>query len=286
MAKTDILAALNLNKNELQNPVLHNLAAAPDTPKKGQVYFDSAANKVKYYNGTKWVDSVSTEEMNTALGDKVDKVSGKQLSTNDFTNDYKSKVDGIASGAQVNVIESVKVNGTAQAISAKSVNITVPTKTSQLTNDSSFATQTYVNQQIGAIDKLKKSIVSALPSSNIDANTIYLVPKSSTESGNYYDEYMYINGKWELIGNSKTDMTGFVKKQTYQNPALTPSGGVVTWTVTHTLNSQDVSATLRRISDNAQILCEIVFASSTQVVVKMNADANVSANAYKLVLIG
>lgn len=286
MAKTDILAALNLNKNELQNPVLHNLAAAPDTPKKGQVYFDSAANKVKYYNGTKWVDSVSTEEMNTALGDKVDKVSGKQLSTNDFTNDYKSKVDGIASGAQVNVIESVKVNGTAQAISAKSVNITVPTKTSQLTNDSSFATQTYVNQQIGAIDKLKKSIVSALPSSNIDANTIYLVPKSSTESGNYYDEYMYINGKWELIGNSKTDMTGFVKKQTYQNPALTPSGGVVTWTVTHTLNSQDVCATLRRVSDNAQILCEIVFASSTQVVVKMNASANVAANAYKLVLIG
>ena len=286
MAKTDILAALNLNKNELQNPVLHNLAAAPDTPKKGQVYFDSAANKVKYYNGTKWVDSVSTEEMNTALGDKVDKVSGKQLSTNDFTNDYKSKVDGIASGAQVNVVETVKVNNAALTPSAKAVNITVPTKTSQLTNDSGFATQTYVNQQIGAIDKLKKSIVSALPSSNIDANTIYLVPKSSTESGNYYDEYMYINSKWELIGNSKTDMTGFVKKQTYQNPALTPSGGVVTWTVTHTLNSQDVCATLMRVSDNAQILCEIVFASSTQVVVKMNASANVAANAYKLVLIG
>lgn len=286
MAKTDILAALNLNKNELQNPVLHNLAAAPDTPKKGQVYFDSAANKVKYYNGTKWVDSVSTEEMNTALGDKVDKVSGKQLSTNDFSNDYKSKVDGIASGAQVNVVETIKVNNAALTPSAKAVNITVPTKTSQLTNDSSFATQTYVNQQIGAIDKLKKSIVSALPSSSIDTNTIYLVPKSSTESGNYYDEYMYINNQWELIGNSKTDMTGFVKKQTYQNPALTPSGGVVTWTVTHTLNSQDVCATLRRVSDNAQILCEIVFASSTQVVVKMNADSNVAANAYKLVLIG
>ena len=286
MAKTDILAALNLNKNELQNPVLHNLAAAPDTPKKGQFYFDTAANKEKYYNGTKWVDSVSTEEMNTALGNKVDKVSGKQLSTNDYTAEEKTKLSGIAAGAQVNVIESVKVNGAAQAVTSKAVNITVPTKTSQLTNDSSFATQTYVNQQIGAIDKLKKAVVEALPSSNIDANTIYLVPSKSQGADNYYDEYMYINGKWELIGNSKTDMTGFVKKQTYQNPALTPSGGVVTWTVTHTLNSQDVCATLRRISDNAQILCEIVFASSTQVVVKMNASANVAANAYKLVLIG
>lgn len=31
--------------------------------------------------------------------DKVDKVSGKGLSTNDFTAAYKSKLDGIASGA-------------------------------------------------------------------------------------------------------------------------------------------------------------------------------------------
>ena len=286
MAKTDILAALNLNKNELQNPVLHNLAAAPDTPKKGQVYFDSAANKVKYYNGTKWVDSVSTEEMNTALGNKVDKVSGKQLSTNDFSNDYKSKVDGIASGAQVNVVETVKVNNAALTPSAKAVNITVPTKTSQLTNDSSFATQTYVNQQIRAIDKLKKAVVEALPSSNIDTNTIYLVPKSSTESGNYYDEYMYINNQWELIGNSKTDMTGFVKKQTYQNPALTPSGGVVTWTVAHTLNTQDVCYSLRRISDNQEVLTNVKFASATQVVLKINTTTSVAVNTYKLVLIG
>ena len=35
----------------------------------------------------------------------------------------KSKLDGIAAGAQVNVIESVKVNGTALGVSGKSVNI-------------------------------------------------------------------------------------------------------------------------------------------------------------------
>ena len=34
---------------------------------------------------------------------------------------------GIAAGAQVNVIESIKVNGQAQAINSKGVNITVPT---------------------------------------------------------------------------------------------------------------------------------------------------------------
>lgn len=42
---------------------------------------------------------------------KVDAVAGKGLSTNDFTTDEKNKLAGIASGAQVNVIEKVKLNG-------------------------------------------------------------------------------------------------------------------------------------------------------------------------------
>ena len=58
---------------------------------------------------------------------KVDKVTGKGLSTNDYTNDEKTKLEGIADGAQVNVIESVKVNGSALAVSGKAVAITVPT---------------------------------------------------------------------------------------------------------------------------------------------------------------
>lgn len=40
-----------------------------------------------------------TTEVNAALSNKVDKVSGKGLSTNDFTAAYKSKLDGISSGA-------------------------------------------------------------------------------------------------------------------------------------------------------------------------------------------
>lgn len=45
-----------------------------------------------------YVDGV-TSNVQTQLGNKVDKVSGKGLSTNDFTAAYKSKLDGIAAGA-------------------------------------------------------------------------------------------------------------------------------------------------------------------------------------------
>ena len=66
-------------------------------------------------------------QTDTLLGNKVDKVSGKGLSTNDYTTTEKNKLSGISSGAQVNVIETVKVNGTALTPSSKAVNITVPT---------------------------------------------------------------------------------------------------------------------------------------------------------------
>lgn len=58
---------------------------------------------------------------------KVDKVSGKGLSTNDYTTEEKNKLSGIAAGAQVNVIETVKVNGVALTPSSKAVNVSVPT---------------------------------------------------------------------------------------------------------------------------------------------------------------
>lgn len=48
-------------------------------------------------------------EVNAALADKVDKVAGKGLSTNDYTTTEKNKLAGIASGAQVNVLEEILV---------------------------------------------------------------------------------------------------------------------------------------------------------------------------------
>lgn len=55
--------------------------------------------------------------------EKVDKVSGKGLSTKDFTTDYETKLKGIATGAQVNVIEKIKLDGTVINISNKEVEI-------------------------------------------------------------------------------------------------------------------------------------------------------------------
>lgn len=49
-------------------------------------------------------------EIDGLLANKVDKVSGKQLSTNDYTTAEKTKLSGIEEGAQVNTITGVKGN--------------------------------------------------------------------------------------------------------------------------------------------------------------------------------
>ena len=66
-------------------------------------------------------NSVSTIE--ESLGNKVDKVSGKQLSTNDYTTTEKNKLSGIATGAtkveKSNTNGNIKINGTETTVYTK-----------------------------------------------------------------------------------------------------------------------------------------------------------------------
>ena len=79
-------------------------------------------------------------KLDLLFANKVDKETGKGLSTNDYTAEEKAKLANIAAGAQVNVLEGVQANGTTVVPVNKIANITIPTNTSDLTNDSGFIT--------------------------------------------------------------------------------------------------------------------------------------------------
>lgn len=81
------------------------------------------AAKATTLEGYGIADAYTKSAVDTELNKKVDKETGKQLSTNDYTTAEKTKLTGIATGAEVNKIDAVKVNGTALGITDKAVNI-------------------------------------------------------------------------------------------------------------------------------------------------------------------
>lgn len=111
----------------------------------GKIKIDGVDTTVYTHPATHAIADV--DGLQNALNDKVAKENGKGLSTNDLTDTLKGNYDAAydhsqvahaPANAQANVIEGVKVNGTAQTITGKSVDITVPTKVSELENDNKY----------------------------------------------------------------------------------------------------------------------------------------------------
>lgn len=147
------------------------------------------------------------------LANKVDKETGKGLSTNDYSDTEKNKLNNIESGSQVNIIESIKVNNVTQAIDSKAVNISVPTNNNQLINGADYQTGDDVATAIAAaldtITGFDFQKVNELPQTG-EKGIIYLVTDlHGTNDG--FDEYIWIDTGFEKLGHTDIDLSGYVE---------------------------------------------------------------------------
>lgn len=157
----------------------------------------------------------------TELGNKVDKVAGKGLSTEDYTTAEQTKLSGIAAGAEQNIIISVSVNGSDVAPQNRNIALSIPVSVSQLTNDSGYQTASQVAsaiaQAIGQITTISfnfdYSSFGDLPTPGVEG-TIYFIPDSSGTSPNTYTEYVWSSSqnKYEEIGAATIDVSALWAK--------------------------------------------------------------------------
>ena len=74
-------------------------------------------------------------------------------------------------------------------------------------------TKSQIDSKIAAIPTLSYQVVSELPTTDISTTTIYLLARSSSSSQpNIYDEYLYINSQWEIIGSTSTNLSDYYTK--------------------------------------------------------------------------
>lgn len=90
-----------------------------------------------------------------------------------------------------------------------------------------YYTKTDVNNLISNLTGgISLQIVETLPTENIDTNTIYLMLKEESSLNDYYDEYIYINSSWELIGNTRVDLTNVYTREEIDNKGFVIEGRV------------------------------------------------------------
>ena len=75
-------------------------------------------------------------------------------------------------------------------------------------------TDSAIATAIAAVDHLSREIVETLPeNANANKNVIYMVRREDGTGQDVYNEYMYINGAWEIIGDTSVDLTGYAKTE-------------------------------------------------------------------------
>ncbi len=191
---------------------------------------------------SRFLDLVGLQHLIGLIKEKfVQKESGMGLSKNNYTDEDKqklstlktynvatseeagllssanlNKLNGLEDGAEKNIITKIKRNGTLINVSNKEVDIAIPTKISELVDDKDFVNKTTVQKLISDARHMKKEIATEKPST-ADENTIYLIgPKG--EGSNVYEEWLFINKKWEKIGdtNTQVNLDGYVKETDLQ----------------------------------------------------------------------
>lgn len=210
----------------------------------------------------------------------------------------QSTVDGIVStGGEANVIDTVKVNGTALTVSNKAVDVTVPTAVSELTNDSWYQTSTQVSTAIqtaiSATGHASFEVATSVPSASAaEENVLYLVMNSDT---GHYDIYALVSGSVVLIDDTTVDLSDYAKTSevtsaissaAYTHPTYTSrSSGLYKITVDGTghvsgaiaVTSSDISGLGVEITDTVYTHPSYTSRSSGLYKITVDATGHVSA---------
>ena len=156
-----------------------------------------------------------TEELtkiNKTLNTKVDKVDGKQLSTNDYTNEDKEKLASLENYDDTSLRNELQQTETGVATANVEIEKLKSGKQDIITPGTGLAFDG--NTLNVTLDTNVFFVAESIPASPTDEQKkkFCLIPADTTEEGNFYTEYVWVvddeypNGYWEEFGTYKSDV--------------------------------------------------------------------------------
>lgn len=180
----------------------------PATHNHNDTYYTETEIDTKFANLVG--DTAVSTQISNAIANKVDKVSGKGLSTNDYTTTEKNKLSGIASGAEVNqnAFSNIAVGSTTIAADAKTDTLTL------VAGDNVTITPDATNDKITITAK----------------DTVYTHPTHTAKNSGLYK--ITVDGKGHVSAATavaKSDITGLgiPAQDTTYSAATTSAAGLM-----------------------------------------------------------
>lgn len=201
---TDVYVGDDSYINVVDNKISLDIAAVTATVKTnvGSVF----ASKDEVSTAKAEAISAANTYTDGKLQDYVAKDGDKVLSDNNFTDDQVAKLEGIESGAEVNKINGVAVNGTLVEPIDKVVNISYADVLSETEENAIKAKAVWarfklVDENIAA--KFSIEFVDELPTTeNASKNIIYIVNKENADGSKYLEQNIYYMNSWVVIGST------------------------------------------------------------------------------------
>lgn len=194
--------------SDLQEDTTHRLVT--DSEKKN--WNSKVGSKEGYGLSKNDYDDTEKEKLNSSINKIVFRAQPKRDTANLICTDNTGNtvnvnlpmVQGYFSG-----LMSYKDKAKLDAIDRGANRVTL---LSQLENDTNFKTESEIQSMIEKASSLKKEVVTSLPTTGKD-DVIYLVQDPKGKDNNNYLEYLWLNGKYELIGSTQVDLSGYVTKE-------------------------------------------------------------------------
>jgi len=79
---------------------------------------------------------------------------------------------------------------------------------------------------------------------------------------------------------------GATTKYAESNTEITPAGNTATWTVSHSMNTSDVQVQVRDLATNEEVVMDVTITDANTVTLQWYASSTVSADSYRVVVIG
>ena len=167
------------------------------------------------YDGTNWNLIGVAKDNNTTYSAATASANGLMTAA------MVTKLNGIEEGANKTVVDSSFVANSTNPVESRVIQLMLDQKAAKATSLSGYGitdaytktqTDSAISTAVAGASHLKRSIVETLPTSGIDANTIYMILADDESTDNKYIEWMYINSNWEKVGDSDVDLSGYIKE--------------------------------------------------------------------------